>query len=604
MHISHVNPIGATNFKKVKNDILIIRNGPRFLKPVPKQVFMSKTYGTSTRRTKRFTGCWTCRKRGVRCDESRPGCKNCVIHRVKCEGYMVKLCWGNNDAPLSERRYQKTRSLMLYEWKENQLLDDIQVENSLDRIETASGFLTSKNLETSKEFGYGPFTVFSVSSKVEIGNALVDPSSEVIAMGTAGKIRERLEQTSFVGVRPNLEIEIALLCFWDRYFSKSLTPVDETEVNPNNLLLKEALDKPHPADIQRGIFHTLCAICSGFLSTSADQNFIAPEYQGTNFREYAKFHKIRALGFVSDKYSWKELCTTEELIFLVGSIYFLLVSDAFNSSDEWQIHLRGAVSALKTISDSDGGILISGQGDPEGLSSALLFFSQMTRLSYLQSTLYLLSDDVCNKNLTVQDLEFMRFPEDNMTESLVYRNSGVTPGMMKCLTRIVKYLQFANAAERQEQEVSEIQQELINCEPPAFNASLDSLNSLIVHHQSFIFYTAISLLFFREVKMQDAHNLQDLVSSGIDHMEIYQDISKKFPGLGLFWPVFIICCEATSLSSQARVTEWLNIVEQYCVDTVKRGIRVIKTVWDRRENGDQVSWLSVIREVDSSLFLA
>ncbi|CDK28004.1 unnamed protein product [Kuraishia capsulata CBS 1993] len=572
---------------------------------------MPKPDGIPTRGTKKYTGCWTCRKRGIRCDEKRPCCQNCVVHGVICEGYKLKLCWNDDSESSSMRRLKKNRCLVLYEWKENQLLDQLQIDYFLDRIDTASVFLNPRSLEIENEFGYGPFTVFKASCEVEMSKEHVSQNyesiigdSETFSLGTRSRIQERLEQNSFEGVFPDLEIEVSLLEFWDRHYSKSLTPVDETEVNPYNLLLKEAFDKPHPADIQRGIFHTVCAICSSFLSTSADLAFIAPEYQNTNFDEYRMFHKIRALNFVSDKYSWKEVGTIEELSFLVGSIYFLLATDSFNSSDEWQIHLRGAVSALKAISDMDGGILISGQGEPEGLSSALQFFCQMTKVAYLESTLYQFSDDVCNKNLTVEDLEFMKYPEDSITESLVYRNSGITPGMMRCLTNIVRFLQVTDSLEAQTSAVKNIEEELVECKPPAFNAGIGSLNPLIVHHQSMIFYTAINLLFLREVKKREPHDLQALVDSGIDHIEMYEEISKNITGLGLFWPCFIVCCEATSKESQARVRQWLEIIEPYGVDTMRRGSRVINTVWHRREDGDQVSWLSVIREIDSSLWLA
>ncbi|KAK5107464.1 hypothetical protein LTR62_001262 [Meristemomyces frigidus] len=35
----------------------------------------------------RSTGCYTCRKRKIRCDETRPSCKKCSVHGVACPGY-------------------------------------------------------------------------------------------------------------------------------------------------------------------------------------------------------------------------------------------------------------------------------------------------------------------------------------------------------------------------------------------------------------------------------------------------------------------------------------------------------------------------------------
>ncbi|KAF2202572.1 hypothetical protein GQ43DRAFT_479790 [Delitschia confertaspora ATCC 74209] len=48
---------------------------------------------TKTRRTKCFTGCWTCRARRVKCDEATPSCKRCRDFGIQCEGYGIRLNW-------------------------------------------------------------------------------------------------------------------------------------------------------------------------------------------------------------------------------------------------------------------------------------------------------------------------------------------------------------------------------------------------------------------------------------------------------------------------------------------------------------------------------
>lgn len=39
------------------------------------------------------TGCWTCRKRGYKCDEGKPECNNCMRMKKKCGGYNIRLKW-------------------------------------------------------------------------------------------------------------------------------------------------------------------------------------------------------------------------------------------------------------------------------------------------------------------------------------------------------------------------------------------------------------------------------------------------------------------------------------------------------------------------------
>ena len=41
----------------------------------------------SSRRSRSFEGCWTCRKRRVRCDGGKPGCKRCTAAGFECSGY-------------------------------------------------------------------------------------------------------------------------------------------------------------------------------------------------------------------------------------------------------------------------------------------------------------------------------------------------------------------------------------------------------------------------------------------------------------------------------------------------------------------------------------
>lgn len=61
----------------------------------------NKPKQSRTSKGKTKTGCITCKKRHVKCDEARPHCTNCLKTRGQCEGYVVRpknklpgqLCW-------------------------------------------------------------------------------------------------------------------------------------------------------------------------------------------------------------------------------------------------------------------------------------------------------------------------------------------------------------------------------------------------------------------------------------------------------------------------------------------------------------------------------
>jgi hypothetical protein len=66
----------------------------------------SKPKHSRTSAQKVRTGCITCKKRHVKCDETKPHCNNCLRNRGHCEGYVeskkkrhgpVQLCWNLKD---------------------------------------------------------------------------------------------------------------------------------------------------------------------------------------------------------------------------------------------------------------------------------------------------------------------------------------------------------------------------------------------------------------------------------------------------------------------------------------------------------------------------
>ncbi|KAI9034851.1 Zn(II)2Cys6 transcription factor [Aspergillus affinis] len=50
------------------------------------------------RRNRTLTGCGTCRRRHVKCDETRPICQKCQQQDLECLGYERQLCWVDDDA--------------------------------------------------------------------------------------------------------------------------------------------------------------------------------------------------------------------------------------------------------------------------------------------------------------------------------------------------------------------------------------------------------------------------------------------------------------------------------------------------------------------------
>lgn len=56
---------------------------------------------TSSKNERTRAGCWTCRGRRKKCDETRPHCLSCASLGLQCEGYDFRLKWGLSRAKVS-----------------------------------------------------------------------------------------------------------------------------------------------------------------------------------------------------------------------------------------------------------------------------------------------------------------------------------------------------------------------------------------------------------------------------------------------------------------------------------------------------------------------
>ncbi|CVK96114.1 uncharacterized protein FMAN_14000 [Fusarium mangiferae] len=105
------------------------------------------------RKSKTFTGCWTCRARRVKCDEVQPVCNRCTKARRICEGYGVRLTWTSDEKDIPFR--------VLID------LDTDAIEISPDDLDDMihkCGY-TEASHETQT---FGPFSVFSVGQSTDL----------------------------------------------------------------------------------------------------------------------------------------------------------------------------------------------------------------------------------------------------------------------------------------------------------------------------------------------------------------------------------------------------------------------------------------------------
>ncbi|KAJ6001078.1 hypothetical protein N7481_001487 [Penicillium waksmanii] len=122
----------------------------------------------AVKRSKTFTGCWTCRSRGVKCGEEKPVCVRCSKGSFHCEGYGVKLVWpdeyNNNHTGAQRRLFSQLQK------SNGPTLSELQLDISLETLDAAIVLDQEQD---------GPFSVFRLpSSEAEISPGILISDSE------------------------------------------------------------------------------------------------------------------------------------------------------------------------------------------------------------------------------------------------------------------------------------------------------------------------------------------------------------------------------------------------------------------------------------------
>lgn len=119
------------------------------------------------RRSKSFTGCYTCRRRKIACDLARPSCLKCKKSGFVCEGYDVKLRWSQPiefdkygyqlpSKPNQETEYSQRRSIEYVKYPDKKTYKFYD-EMDTDLAKLHNKHMESKSLSTILEGHFGVF---------------------------------------------------------------------------------------------------------------------------------------------------------------------------------------------------------------------------------------------------------------------------------------------------------------------------------------------------------------------------------------------------------------------------------------------------------------
>ncbi|KAH6880716.1 fungal-specific transcription factor domain-containing protein [Thelonectria olida] len=169
--------------------------------------------------SKTFTGCWTCRSRKVKCDEERPGCRQCRIKNLECQGYFIRLHWtqpqtgpvGSIIDPLpSVPRAKSQRSQISIEPIKSVLqCNEIdQILTSIDALDTRKGGPDALYVDGFGVFGsaHPPTIATSVSTSPPI----IDDQSMSFSSPDSDQLIDQLEHSDPLDISDILPVAVFL----------------------------------------------------------------------------------------------------------------------------------------------------------------------------------------------------------------------------------------------------------------------------------------------------------------------------------------------------------------------------------------------------------
>ncbi|KAL2866073.1 Zn(II)2Cys6 transcription factor [Aspergillus lucknowensis] len=270
--------------------------------------------------TRARTGCWTCRARRIKCDETRPVCRRCARLNVSC-GYGLRLTWHEEsiargvchgrEAVWSKHNTSGNRRA------NRQRSNRPQAGVGPKRQETYSGLPRSwmfLNTSVNDLELYFDLPQDDTDKRTSTGQPTLSPSLSTLAPSDT---RSQYDAT--------------LMAFFEGIICSSSTLVDNAHCNPYRyLILPMAL-------ASEGLYHATLAIAANTLRLS-----------NPTYRVPALEHHHHALGHLrgllaQDEWTERDL---DEMIGLVLMLCWFEISDS--SCASWVAHLNGYQDLLRT----------------------------------------------------------------------------------------------------------------------------------------------------------------------------------------------------------------------------------------------------------------
>lgn len=563
------------------------------------------------KRTKTFTGCWTCRARGLKCDGAKPHCDRCSRSKRQCEGYGIRLYWVDPDDSGPPQGMQMRR-----------MFDDASRRNPVYSEAFLDSTLASLDaLDGPCELHVDPFGVFPSRdrqhSPVSSDDAYTDIGSPAASLSSFNSHDSSIVLYS----RGTSPVDIpSPFAFPPQSLGMRLSPPlqpflvsashEERRLfdHWSSTLSGIFLPTPRPDNPFRSVFIPL-ALGSGDVTVAHPGHaallhgiYAIAAFHIAETDEARKDHSLIGIKHYKTSLAYLRQCVAETgeqpesvfaTIILMVSIYLVV-----GSSSNWRIHVQGGRDWLKSQVAS----LRKGHFAP------ILYqlFRCLEVIGLWHNDVRLLDCDPSAQPSVVTEM-----PDDD---------SAYTASDFYCLDRyfglpkpIFIALQSMQAFRRRpfppspdEIDVVESGVEDVRGMVSRLRPSDGISERLLVHHYM-VFYYACRINLAREFRKVPPADVQHLVEECLQHLELTYSIEQAVRVCGISWPLFVTACEAEGDALRARIFTLFDKGWELGIGSIKKAAPVVKRLWEQRDrtgNYDTRERQKVMESMGMDLLLA
>lgn len=500
-----------------------------------------------------YTGCWTCRRRHIKCDEGKPSCNRCIKANFECQGYDFKFA--GSDSSRSFRRPVAPGSNA----RQVALFTNAEVSDILDELDAVTDSVQK-----------GPFSVLSFddqatekersSPAVDLAFHTVRPKRESLSSSRDSEYASpqsspldhgsslALSRTSYSGSPPMVQEphllsvsgrQSELFEHWTSFLCYNLSPLTSS-VNPfrytyPSLALEGLTVTQDMATARLAVFHGICGTAAWSLSRLKQDD---PSYHALSV-----YHDQMALRFIQQTIERPDGLQDAAI---PAAIMSCLTGDTISRRlDLWGRHLRGgyrcllAILAQHRIKDRT----ISRLCEQYLLGAAFGNFGTAAETQILWDAVLL------DEPLYIEECHCITKP---MLQSVIAIN-----------------LLAASPRRKDPNEVEAVRIHL--------HQSMPKFEEPLRHHLSYAYYFAIMIHFSRS--LFQAVNTEQLAAKAIDHLEWAKETARGNCGQILMWLLFKIGPECASLELRSRLLSWCNSHLRVNINNMDSFISHLQKTW-------------------------